>query len=71
MAFLFEDCTNICKDDGTSIIINNCVMTFSLGVEKIDLAKLAWTCYGEFDPVNFAAAKLRITGATPLRDNER
>ena len=40
--------------------INNCVVTAFLGC-RLDLPTLAWRCHGEFDPVKFAAAKLRIS----------
>lgn len=36
-------------------------MTFSTG-RKLNLSKLVWKVHGEFDPSNFAAAKIRLVG---------
>ena len=59
--FFFDerDCTKD-EEEGTTVVINNCVMTFSIG-RKVNLARLAFQTHGEFNPANFAAAKIRLT----------
>ncbi len=46
-------------DDRTTIVISNCVVTAYLG-KPVDLERVARACYGELNPVSFAALKLRL-----------
>ena len=51
----------------TTVTVSNCVATAFLGL-RIPLDVVATECQGEFNPVSFAAAKLRLTnpGTTAL-----
>jgi len=46
--------------DRADVVIHNVVATASFGVD-VDLEKLAWFCYGEYNPRTFRAVKLRLT----------
>ena len=58
MGWLFP--TNEILKDRTTIVVSNCVATAFLG-RRISLPLVATGCQGEFNPVSFAAAKLRLT----------
>ena len=45
-------------------VIHNVVATANFGCKAVDLARVAWECFGEYNPRTFRAVKLRLVGAT-------